>query len=166
MAKPNAFVKISGNLLENEEVLSWFKLLVNKYSVAICIGGGEQINDEFKKRGFEIKFGIMGRITKTLEERQVARDVLEVNQAFVQDMLDDKGINARVIIPAEDVSSVLCHKNGDIKILEATGYDKIFLLTLKNKVKEKEEFVRLLEIALQFLMKTNEKLNKIKVIGF
>ena len=167
MAKPNAWVQISGDLLGNEDVFKRLKEISEKYSVAIDGGGGRHINEEFKRRGFEIKFGIMGRITKTLKERQVARDVLEVDQAIVQDLLDEKGISARVTIPVNEESTVLCHKNGDLKILEVyNGYDKIFRFTREDKVAEKEEFKRLLEIALQYLMKTDDKLDKIEIVGF
>ena len=167
MAKPNVLVDISGNLLNNEEMYKRLKQITEKYSITLCIGGGEQINEEFRGRGFEIKFGIMGRITKTLEERQVARDVLEANRIFVQGRLDERGISVRVIIPVDGEGEELCHYNGDIKILyEYNRYEKIFRFTRKEKVAEKKEFIRLIEIAFQYLMKTTDKLDKIVIEGF
>lgn len=165
MAKPNAFVKVSGNLLENEEVLEWLREHGKKYYLVICIGGGEQINEAFREKGFEIKFGPLGRITNSLAERQLARDVLEQNEAIIQDMLDEKGISARVLIPVDDVAGVLCHVNGDIKLLSAyLGYDKLFLLTPKDRVEKKELWLK--DVAKVFEVIEKGDLDKIEVIGF
>ena len=165
MAKPNAFIKVSGNLLEESEVLEWLRELGNKYYVVVCIGGGEQINKAFRERGFEIKFGPMGRVTQTLEERQLARDILENNQAIIQDMIDGKGISARVIIPVDDIASVLCHVNGDVKLLTAyNGYDKLFLLTSKDRVEKKRLWLEKVTEIFEIIEKG--KLDKIEVVGF
>lgn len=165
MAKPNAFVKISGNLLEKEEVIEWLKELSKQYFIAICIGGGEQINEAFKEKGFNIKFGPLGRITESLEERQLARDILEKNEALTQDLIDEKGINARVIIPVETIATVLCHVNGDVMALSVyNGFDRIFLLTLKDRVEKKRLWVE--EVAKIFEVIEKGKLDKIEVIGF
>jgi len=165
MTKPNAFVKISGNLLENPAVIEWLMLLSKDFYVAICIGGGEQINEAFAKQGWPIKFGPLGRITLTLEERQLARDVLEQNQAMVQDMLDSRGIAARAIIPVDDIGGVLCHINGDVLLLAAyNGYDKLFLLTLESRVEKKKAWVKSLTEVFESIEKGD--LNKIEVIGF
>ncbi len=166
MAKPNAFVKISGNLLEKDKVIEWLKDITKQYFVAICVGGGKQINEAFKKRGFEIKFGPLGRITKSLEERQLARDVLEKNQAFIQDLIDEKGINARVIIPVGDIATVLCPENGDLELLRAyDGYQKIFILTLKDRVKKKRLWVKKIARVFGEAIEKGE-LDKIEVKGF
>ena len=165
MAKPNAFVKISGNLLEKKEVIEWLRELSRQYFVAICIGGGEQINEAFTEKGFDIKFGPLGRITESLEERQLARDILERNQAFIQDLVDKEGISARVIIPVDDIATVLCHVNGDVKVLSAyNGYDRIFLLTLEEKVEKKRLWVE--KVAELFEVIEKGKLDKIEVVGF
>jgi len=165
MAKPNAFVKISGSLIEKEEVLEWLKNISKQYFVAICIGGGRQINEAFKERGFNVRFGPMGRITKTLEEKQLARDVLEKNQAVIQDMVDEMGISARVIIPVDDVATVLCPVNGDVKVLAAyNGYDKIFILTSKERARKKRLWVK--RVAKVFEVIERGELDKIEVLGF
>ena len=166
MAKPNAFVKISGNLIEKEDVLGWLKNLSRKYFVVVCIGGGKQINKAFQDHGFDINFGTLGRITKTLEERQVARDVLEQNQAMIQDLLDEQGIHARVSKPVLDIATVLCHVNGDIQVLAAyNGYDSLYILTLESKVKDKETWLK--KLAECFVPgEEDARLDKIKVIGF
>ncbi len=165
MVKPNAFVKISGNLLEKEEVIEWLKDISKQYFLAICIGGGEQINEAFKKKGFDIKFGPLGRITESLEERQLARDILEKNQAFIQDLVDEKGISARVIIPVDDIATVLCHVNGDVKLLAAyNGYHRLFMLTSKDMVKKKRLWVK--RVARVFEVIEKGELDKIEVVGF
>ena len=165
MAKPNALVKISGNLLQNQKVLNWLKELCGQYFLAIVTGGGEDINKVFRERGFEINFSPMGRITKNLEERQVARDTLEINQALMQDLLDENGIEARVEIPIRYFATVLCPENGDILVLDVyNGYDKIFILTLESKVEEKRLWLKQLAACFQHI--TKGKLDKIEVIGF
>ena len=165
MAKPNVLVKISGNLLEKEEVIEWLKEISEQYSVVILIGGGEQINEAFRERGFEIRFGPLGRITKSLEERQLARDILEKNQALIQDMIDEKGINARAVIPARDIATVLCLENGDVFVLSAyNGFDKIYLLTLMSNVDKK--LLWLEQLAKCFKHIEEGELDKIEVMGF
>ncbi len=165
MAKRTALIKISGNLLENKEIIQWMKKLEKKYSLVVLIGGGEQINNAFKKKGYKIKYGPLGRITKSLEERQLARNVLEKNQAQIQDNLDNKGISARVIIPVEEVASVLCHVNGDIKILSAyNGFDKIYILTKKERVENKKKWLK--QVADCFRHIEKGELEKIEVLGF
>lgn len=151
--RKTTFVKISGDLWNSDEVHEWLRELSTKRFVVVCIGGGTQINDAFEKNGFPINYGPLGRETVTFQERQLARDVLEVNQAEMQDLLAGKGIPANVIIPVLNVNSVLCHVNGDIFIMAAYhGFDETFVLTLNDRVSKKEE---------EF-----SKYTKIKVVGF
>ncbi len=169
MAKPNAFVKISGDLLERPAVLEWLHELSKAYSVAICVGGGKQINEAFIENGFPKRYSLLGRITASLAERQLARDVLERNEALVQDLLDDHGISARAIIPVMDIGGVLCHINGDVLVLTAyLGYDKLFILTEKNRVESKKAWLDKLAkvLAISEGSKEETKLDKIEVIGF
>ncbi|MDO8424553.1 MAG: hypothetical protein Q7S70_01275 [bacterium] len=137
-----AFIKISGDLVSREDVLSWIKAVENDYFVVICSGGGAQINDEFSKRGIPIKFGPLGREIENFEGRQIARDILEKNQVEIQDLLEARNIKATVVIPVLDIGSVLCHVNGDVYTKAAyLGFDKIYILTLSDRVeKKKEEF--------------------------
>jgi len=165
MNRQNAFVKISGNLLDNLQVLDWLKELAKNYFVAICIGGGEQINEAFKQADYPIVFGPLGRVTRLLEERQLARDVLERNQAQIQDMLWEKGIAAQVIIPVVEIGGVLCHINGDIMMLAVyLGYDKLFLLTTKDRVEKKKLWI--LQVAEVFEAIEKGELDKIEIVGF
>ncbi len=163
--KATAFVKISGNLVEKEEVLDWLRERAQQYYVAVCVGGGEQINEAFRKKGFEINFGPFGRIVKSLEEKQLARDVLEINQARLQDLLDERGINARVLIPVWNVATVLSPLDGDVFVLGAhNGYDKVYVLTLKSREEEKRELFK--RVAECFSNERRKGPCKIKVIGF
>lgn len=111
--------------------------------MVVCVGGGTQINEAFKKAGIEIgKHGPLGRETKSFEERQLARDVLEFNQARLQDKLAKEGITATVTIPVIDVGSVLCHVNGDQMVKTVyLGFDDIFIITtLERREAKAKEF--------------------------
>ena len=146
MAKQNALIKVSGSLLKNKKVIEYIRKISKKYFTVILIGGGQKINEAFKKKGWKIKFCPLGRITKTFAEKQLARDVLEKNQEIIQDMIDEKGISARVIIPVDDVATVLCHVNGDVKVLSAyNGFDKILIFTFKDLVEKKKKWLKSLE---------------------
>ena len=163
--KRNMLVKISGSLINNEKALWRLKELSGQNSLVVIPGGGEDINKAFRERGFEIRFGPLGRITRTLEERQVARDVLEKNQALLQDLLDEKGIDGRVVIPAREIGTVLCLENGDVIVLSAyNGFDKIIILTSESKVEEKQLWIKQLAKCFQHIEKG--ELDKIEVIGF
>ncbi|EKE19599.1 MAG: hypothetical protein ACD_8C00134G0011 [uncultured bacterium] len=153
MLRKTALIKISGDLVHNQEVVEKIREISEEYFTAVLIGGGTQISEAFQAKGFPIKFGPLGRETETLEERQLSRDVLENNQAEIQDFLSEKKISVTVIVPIREIASVLCPVNGDIFVLEAyIGYDKLFVFTLKEREeKKKSEF---------------EKYPKIEVIGF
>ena len=142
MPRKTVFIKVSGDLVDkiNEKnILIWLKTITQKSFTAICTGGGKQINEAFKERGYPIEFGPQGRITNTFEERQLARDVLEQNQTLVQDLLAKNGIMATVIIPVLDIASVLNHINGDDIARFATGYDEAYILTLKSRARDKKK---------------------------
>jgi acetylglutamate kinase len=151
--RKTAFVKVSGDLVSRKDVVDWIRDLAKKYYTVVCIGGGTHISEEFRKQGYKIKFGPLGREVGTFHERQLARDILEKNQAKIQDLLAKNKINATVIIPILDIGSVLCHINGDVFIQTAyLGFDKLFILTYADRFEtKKKEF---------------ENLPKIKVIGF
>jgi len=153
MSRKNCFVKISGDML-GDEVLRWIKELSQEYFVVVCVGGGTQINKAFTEAGLPVRdFGPLGRETENLEERQLARDVLEENQAQVQDHLAHLGVQASVVIPVIEIGTVLCHVNGDQFVLAVYhGFDVLYLVTTKDRVEKKKAFFAPYE--------------KIKVIGF
>lgn len=134
---------MSGDMISHANVIRWLKKLAKDYFVVICAGGGSQISREFKKRGWPVKFGPLGREVKTLQQKQIARDILEKNQALIQDRLAKEGISSSIIIPVIDIGTVLCHMNGDIFVKAAyLGFDKLFIVTLKKRVKIKADIFK------------------------
>ncbi|MDD3072570.1 MAG: hypothetical protein PHH17_01820 [Candidatus Pacebacteria bacterium] len=139
MSRKNCLIKMSGDTI-NIDVLHWIKELSQKYFVVVCVGGGTQINEAFTTAGFPIgEFGPLGRETKKLEERQLARNILEKNQAEVQDRLANLGVHASVVIPVINIGTVLCHVNGDQFILSAYhGFDVLYIVTTKEREEKKK----------------------------
>lgn len=139
MPRERCFIKISGDLCRKPEVLDWIKSVSEGKFTVICVGGGTQINEAFKANGMEIgEHGPLGRETKSFEERQLARDVLEVNQREVQDLLESRGIYASVVIPVLDIATVLCHVNGDIMVMTAyLGFHKLYVATTLERLETK-----------------------------
>ena len=152
--KLSVFVKASGDLFYRRDVIEWIRKLAAEYYVVILVGGGTQINEAFEEAGFEVgKHGPLGRETKNLAEKQLARDVLEINKDVLQDLLASHGISAFVEKPVWEVAGVLCHINADIFTLAVYhGFDKLFVLTLESRVQAKEQELK--------------KYRKIKVVGF
>jgi len=146
MGRVKYFVKVSGDEFKSQQFLTWISELALRSYVVICVGGGTQINEELKRRGFTIKeHGPLGRESASFEERQIARDILEINAMECEDLLANLGIHARVIVPVLDVGGVLCHVNGDQMIRTAyLGYDSLFVVTTPDRqVKKKTEFAEL-----------------------
>ena len=154
MSRKNCLVKFSGDVFLRDDVLNWIKVLTDEYFVVICVGGGTQINEAFAKKGFPVgNHGPLGRETKGFGERQLARDVLELNQCELQGKLAELGIHASVVIPVIDIGKVFCHVNDDLFTLIAYhGFDAIYVVTTDDRVSKKEELFAPYE--------------KIKVIGF
>jgi len=143
MPRKTAFIKVSGDLYNSPRFIAALRALTRTFFVVICVGGGTQINRALRKAGIKpVKHGPLGRQAKSFRERQIARDVLEKNQARLQDALARKGILATVIIPVLDVGSVLCHVNGDQMVRTVyLGFDHIFIITTpKRRAKKAEEF--------------------------
>ena len=140
MARKNAFVKVSGDQFQNPGFIGWIKELSREWHAVICIGGGTQVNEEFARRGFKTRFGPLGRETETLDERQVARDILETNAAECEDLLAGQSVYARVMIPVLDIGGVLCHVNGDEMVRTAyLGYDQLFIITTPERLETKRQ---------------------------
>lgn len=154
MARKTALVKLTGDLAElRPDVLVWLRSLASEYFLVICTGGGTRISAELDARKMPFKFGKLGRELETFGGRQLARDILELNQVEIQDRLAAEGISAIVIIPVLDIGSVLCHVNGDVFVQTAyLGFDKIYVLTLESRVEKKR--------------KDFDGFDKIEVVGF
>ena len=140
MARKTVFVKVSGDMLKNASFLTWLEGIAHAQYVTLCIGGGTQINEEFARRGLPVtKHGPLGRETGTLEERQIARNVLEQNAAKCEDELESQGIHARVFIPVLEIGGVLCHVNGDQMVRTAyLGYDELVVITTPDRLEKKQ----------------------------
>jgi hypothetical protein len=170
MAMPNAFVAESGDLIQRVDVRRWLRMRQEEFYLAVCIGGGKQINEEFEKRGWETKFCPMGRMIETLKQREACEKVLRENQAITQDLFVKEGIIARVIIPFDIVADVLNPFNNDTMVFHVyLSYDKIFRLTTMEKVEKK--CVMFANVARAFAPIAGENgvdmaLSKIEVVGF
>lgn len=141
MPRKNCFVKISGDIL-SDDVLEWIKTLSQEYFVVVCVGGGTQINEAFKKAGLPVgDFGPLGRETNSFQERRLAQNILEINQTEIQDRLNAIGVRVNVVIPILNIGTVLCHVNGDQFVLTAyLGFDVLYIVTTKDRVAEKKKF--------------------------
>lgn len=82
----------------------------------------------------------MGRETDTFEERQLQRNVLEMNQATLQDWLAGERVFAAVEIPVVMIGTVLCPVNGDQMIRAAyLGFDELYVVTTVERAEEKQK---------------------------
>ena len=140
-ARKKTFIKVSGDEYLNPAFRTWIKQLSKESWVVICVGGGTQINEEFARRGFPVKpHGPLGRETDTFEERQVQRDVLEMNQTALQDWLAKEGVFAAVEIPFVMSGTVHCPVNGDQMLRTVyLGFDELFVVTTPERVESKQD---------------------------
>ncbi len=137
----NIFIKVSGDLYKHDSFLDFVSSVSKEGHVVVCVGGGTQINAALQENGFALsEHGPLGRELLSIEEKQIARNVLERNQAELQNILVEKGIVANVIIPVLDIGSVTCHVNGD-EMLKAVylGFDRLCIVTLKERLLKKQE---------------------------
>ncbi len=141
MSRKTAFIKVSGDLHTSKEFVEFVRKLSKDFFVAVCVGGGTSITES----GIPATFGPLGREIASFPDRQKARDILEIQQAELQDIFAVENISAGVIIPVLDVYSVLCHQNGDTMVeLAYLGYDQLFVVTLPERFEKKiEEFKHL-----------------------
>lgn len=140
MSRRNIFVEVSGDEFYRPAFLKWIKKLAKNAWVVIGVGGGTQINKEFARLGFPVKkHGPMGRETKTFKQRQAQRDVVEKNQAKLQDYLAKNDVYAAVELPFLIIGTVLCPQNGDQMVrITYIGYDEIYRVTTDYKRAEKK----------------------------
>lgn len=141
MSRANSFIKVSGDEFKNPQFRDWIKRLSKESYTVVCIGGGTQINNEFARLGFPVKqHGPLGRETETFEQRQIAKNILEVNAMECEDFFAEQGIFIHVVIPVLSIGGVLCHVNGDQMVRTAyLGYDQLFVITTEKRKSEKAE---------------------------
>lgn len=140
MGRQSAFVKVSGDLCASDDFITFLRDLSKHFFVVVCVGGGSQINAGFAQKGTESVFGPLGREIFDFPLRQHARDILEGNQASLQDLLADECIPATVIIPVLDIGTVLCHINGDTFVETVyLGFDALYVVTTEDRVGAKQK---------------------------
>ncbi|MHB8860210.1 MAG: hypothetical protein ACYC48_00540 [Minisyncoccota bacterium] len=148
------FVKISGDLIENELVLGWLSERPQEGRLVVCVGGGVQINRALVEAGIPLrKHGPLGREHRSDEERIIAEKILTENVEKMRVLCDERKIDCEAIPPIIEIGGISCHINGDQIILAAyLGYDQLFILTTADRVEKKEnEF---------------KQYPKIKIVGF
>lgn len=147
MARRNVLVKVSGDESKNPDFLNWIKQLDREAYVVLCVGGGTQINQKLAEYKIDPAkpHGPLGRELESFELRQVARDVLELNQRDLEDQLAELGTHVHVEIPVVYVAGVLCHVNGDQFVKTAyLGFDELYVVTTpEREEKKREDFVGL-----------------------
>ena len=135
----NVLVKLSGDCIDlnNSRLFTKFlEPLAHQNHMVIVPGGGTGITQALQAAGVPspAKFMELGRELRTLEERQIARDVLERHQAYVQDFLDAKHVHCAVEIPVLYCGSVMCHVNGDVYVQAMYhGFDNIYVVTTPDR---------------------------------
>ncbi|MGD0328430.1 MAG: hypothetical protein ABSB00_01810 [Minisyncoccia bacterium] len=141
MTRKNVLVKVSGDKFKNPKFLEWVSSLSKRAYTVITVGGGTQINEEFKRRGLPVrKKGPAGREPGNLQELQVARDVLEANGADLEDTLAEQGIFVHVDVPFRSIGGVLCPIDGDLAIQEGyTRFEELYVITTADRRDEKVE---------------------------
>lgn len=148
----SVFVKVSGDVWQRPDFMTWLAELasVPGNHVVVCVGGGAQINDAFQDAGYEVKkHGPLGRECESVEEELLAKQVLESNQALLQEQLRKRRIPAEAIIPVMEVGGVLCHVNGDTYVHTVyVGFDRLYVATLHDRGdKKREQFKHLPKVA-------------------
>lgn len=141
MDQIRVFVKVSGDVFRNPWFLKWAADLGgNTYNV-VCVGGGTQIDNEFKRYGFPIKRGPLGREFENPNKHkqiQVARKVLKTNAAELERLLTCYRAYLRVIIPFLEIGGQDSPLDGDEMVRAAyIKYDRLFIVTTEDRVSAK-----------------------------
>ncbi len=139
----NILIKVSGDLIKNQEALDFIKKLSKTNYVVVLCGGGRQITKAFERKNLKFKFGPAGRETD-FSGRRLTREVLEQNQRQLRNkFVVERGINVNIEIPIIYLGGIMCPVNGDELIIAAyNGFDIIYIITTKERVAQKEEKFR------------------------
>ena len=138
----NILIKVSGDVVASAEFFDFaLRKADDNYVVIIC-GGGTKVSDALAAVGYPIRFDENhGRVTETLEERKIARDVLEREAQELEDRFVGKGVV--VLAPVLYAGSVLCPINAD-NLVKAyyLGFDEIYVFTRQDRLGAKQESFR------------------------
>lgn len=144
MAERSFMIKTSGDLCRHPGFICMMEALHKdrrEKTITISVGGGKQINQAFRERGWPIeKHGPLGRELKSLEERQVAVEVLERNKKDLEKLLARRKIVATVIIPELRIGEKQCYLNGDTLVLATyLEYDELWVVTTHKRISAKQK---------------------------
>ncbi len=143
-------VKISGDLIENEEALDFMRGLrqshlpgVDQPHIVVIVGGGSEINEMLKVAKYKIEFKDGHRVHENDISRNLAAAVLHDNQSTLEIKLPP---TYSVIVPIIISGSVNCHVNADdyLRML-APNFDEAFCLTQKGRTKDFSGEIKVLE---------------------
>ena len=145
--KPNCriLVKVSGDLVHNEDFFEWLKSFSTADSdITVLCGGGTAITEELEANDVPFEFGPAGR--KILTERGInlAYEVLQRQREQFENELKNKRIEAKVAMPVIYIGDMICHVNGDWYIRAVyPNFDKIYVATLTGRSKSFDGFERI-----------------------
>ncbi|OGD97614.1 hypothetical protein A3A49_01685 [Candidatus Curtissbacteria bacterium RIFCSPLOWO2_01_FULL_38_11b] len=134
----DVLVKVSGDLVGSEQFYSWLSSVSTPQTrLFILCGGGSAITAKLNEQHIGFQFTEAGREIETEEGSILAQQVLEGQKRFVEEKLQEKGIEATVFIPVVVIDGRICHMNGDL-LVEALhpSFDKIYIVTLQQRTKQ------------------------------
>ena len=141
------FIKVSGSLINNPRFYHFMASMGDPKAVKIvlCVGGGEQINENLKKAGYNVSgtFGPAGREQENAKAKAITYQTLITNKQIVERELLKRHCAPPLymcIPPIIHIGEELCFVNGDNMVVAAyLGYDLLFVATLKERFDAKSE---------------------------
>ncbi len=162
----NAFVVISGSMIKDVNALDWIALLAEDYNVTVCVGGGQQINDSFRKNELPIEFCPLGRICRTAGQKKMAAEILRQNRKEVKRQIKQRKAKTKLILPLLKIGKKICHVNTDVMALSAyVEYDRIFIITTRQKRWQKKEWQDKIAYFFSNEMTELKNLNKLEIFS-
>ena len=173
-------VKASSRLIRHPDLYPRLREQAEESPLRAVGGGGEQINEEFRKRGWPIEFGTFGRICVEEEHKDEAALILKRNADILEDQFRRARLPVEVIVPvmSADMGRVTCHVNGDFyPIIGYNGYKRSLVFTAMKDVERKRRWYAWLwqiskfhlgdggEIPLEYKLDPNDFPERIEVIG-
>lgn len=144
----DVLVKVSGDLVEDDDFYEWLASIDNfENRLFVLCGGGTLITEDLNYHGIPFEFGPGGREIASYRGKQLAKYALEKQKNIIEAKSKLKGLEISVIMPFISVGDKLCHLNGD-KYLMALypSFDKIYVVTLKSRVKIFPEEFKKIEV--------------------
>ncbi|MDI9355074.1 MAG: hypothetical protein QM532_02585 [Cyanobium sp. MAG06] len=136
----NILIKASGDVTYYQKFFDFvLNKATNEIKIVVICGGGTKISASLASAGYEIAYDNLNRrITKTNEEREIMKLVLEEERSLLEEKFT--GRNISVIIPVLYVDSIMCPINGDDMVKAySLGFEEIYVVTLIDRVAKKEK---------------------------